>query len=166
MLLGVDDLETAQAYPRGKIREGNAWLHHEGVVWGFNVSFNTRNELAVDPGLALDAAGRELHLDRQACLDLGQWYAANKDDKSFTFTDVAGSGKEFSVHVIAKFKACLTRPVPAIADPCEAASFFTGMVIAHHQIQALFGLPSDLSPQRIDRIARESARRFMRAYAP
>ena len=54
----------------------------------------------------------------------------------------------------------------AIADPCEAASFFTGMVIAHHQIQALFGLPSDLSPQRIDRIARESARRFMRAYAP
>jgi hypothetical protein len=121
MLLGVDDLETAQAYPRGKIREGNAWLHHEGVVWGFNVSFNTRNELAVDPGLALDAAGRELHLDRQACLDLGQWYAANKDDKSFTFTDVAGSGKEFSVHVIAKFKACLTRPVPAIADPCDGA---------------------------------------------
>jgi len=54
----------------------------------------------------------------------------------------------------------------AIADPCEAASFFTGMVIGHHQIQALFGLPTDLTPQRIDRIARESARRFMRAYAP
>ena len=37
MLLGVDDLETAQAYPRGKIRLHNAWLHREGVVWGFNV---------------------------------------------------------------------------------------------------------------------------------
>jgi hypothetical protein len=68
MLLGVDDLETGQAYPRGKVRLHNAWLHREGVVWGFNVSFNSRNELAVDPGLALDAAGHELHLDRQACL--------------------------------------------------------------------------------------------------
>ena len=74
MLLGVDDLETGQAYPRGKIRLHNAWLHREGVVWGLNVSFNSRNELAVDPGLALDAAGHELHLDRQACLDVGQWY--------------------------------------------------------------------------------------------
>lgn len=54
----------------------------------------------------------------------------------------------------------------AVADPYEAASFFTGMVIAHHQIQALFGLPSDLTPPRIDRIAREAARRFLRAYTP
>ena len=54
----------------------------------------------------------------------------------------------------------------AIADPNEAASFFAGMVVSHHQVQALFGLPSDLTPERIDRIAREAARRFMRAYAP
>src|SRR6185503_11466433 len=40
MLLGVDDLETAQAYPRGKMRLDNAWLHREGVVRGLNVSFN------------------------------------------------------------------------------------------------------------------------------
>jgi TetR/AcrR family transcriptional repressor of mexJK operon len=54
----------------------------------------------------------------------------------------------------------------AIADPTEAASFFAGMVVSHHQMQALFGLPSDLRPETIDRIAREAARRFMRAYAP
>jgi hypothetical protein len=120
MLLGVDDLETGQAYPRGKIRLHNAWLHREGVVWGFNVSFNTRNELTVDPGLALDAAGHELHLDRQACLDVGQWYAAHQSDPDFTFTD-SGDGKKFSVHVVAKFKACLTRPVPAMLEPCVGA---------------------------------------------
>src|SRR5215470_1483283 len=62
MLLGVDDLETAQAYPRGKVRLHNAWLHREGVVWGFNVAFNKDKnndhyELTVEPGLALDAAG-------------------------------------------------------------------------------------------------------------
>ena len=54
----------------------------------------------------------------------------------------------------------------AIADPNEAASFFSGMVVGHHQVQALFGLPCDLTPERIDRIAREAARRFVRAYAP
>src|SRR3979490_2479587 len=87
MLLGVDDLETGQAYPRGKIRLHNAWLHREGVVWGMNVAFNDHNELTVDPGLALAAAGHELHLDRQACVDLGKWYTAHKDDPDFTFTD-------------------------------------------------------------------------------
>ena len=55
MLLGVDDLEVSQAYPRGKMRLHNSWLHREGVVWGFNVRLNERNELAVSPGLALDA---------------------------------------------------------------------------------------------------------------
>jgi hypothetical protein len=148
MLLGVDDLETAQAYPRGKDRLHNAWLHREGVVWGFNVSFNVRNELVVDPGLALDAAGHELHLDRQACLDLGQWYAANKDDKSFTFADVAGGGKEFSIHVVAKFKACLTRPVPAIADPCDGAGTDTAYSRVFETIELLLrpGLSQRGSP--------------------
>jgi hypothetical protein len=122
MLLGVDDLDTGQGYPRGKIRLHNAWLHREGVVWGFNVSFNERNELAVDPGLALDAGGHELHLERQACVDIGQWYVAHKDDPDFAggFTDSDG-GKKFSVHVVAKFKACLTRPVPAMVEPCVGA---------------------------------------------
>jgi hypothetical protein len=122
MLLGVDDLETGQAYPRGKIRLHNAWLHREGVVWGFNVAFNDRNELTVDRGLALDAAGHELHLDRLACMDVGQWYDQHKDDAAFTFANAgaaapAGS-KTFTVHVVAKFKACLTRPVPSIVEPC------------------------------------------------
>jgi hypothetical protein len=117
MLLGVDDLDTAQAYARGKMRLHNAWLHREGVVWGLNVSFNARNELVVSRGLALDAAGHELHLDHEACLDLGQWFARHKDDPEFTFAD-DGSGKRFSVHLVAKFRACLTRPVPAIVEPC------------------------------------------------
>src|SRR5689334_6055259 len=80
MLLGVDDLETAQAYPRGKIRLHNAWLHREGVVWGLDVQLtNKRGELSVTAGLALDAAGRELYLDSTACVDLGKWYAKHAD---------------------------------------------------------------------------------------
>ncbi|MFI4973741.1 MAG: TetR/AcrR family transcriptional regulator [Caulobacterales bacterium] len=53
-----------------------------------------------------------------------------------------------------------------VPDPREAADFFTGMVIAQHQMQLLLGLPNDLRPERIDRIAAEAARRFLRAYAP
>jgi len=54
----------------------------------------------------------------------------------------------------------------AVADPAEAASFFGGMVIGPRQLQGLLGIPHGLTPERIDHIAREAARRFMRAYAP
>jgi hypothetical protein len=149
MLLGVDDFETSEAYPRGKIRLHNAWLHREGVVWGFNVSFNARNELAVDPGLALDAAGHELHLDRQACLDVGQWYAAHKDDPDFAgaFTDSNG-GKKFTVHVVAKFKACLTRPVPAMVEPCVGAQTDTAYSRVFETVELLLrpGLSKPKNP--------------------
>lgn len=121
MLLGVDDLETAQAYARGKIRLHNAWQHGEGVLWGLNVLFDQQRELAVEPGLAVDAAGRELYLEHRACLDVGKWYKKNKDDARFQFTDAPNNGRKFTAHVVARFKACLARPVPAIADACEGA---------------------------------------------
>jgi TetR/AcrR family transcriptional repressor of mexJK operon len=51
-------------------------------------------------------------------------------------------------------------------DPKEAAEFFAGMVIGSYQTAALLGAPQMLDPARIERIATEAARRFMRAYAP
>ncbi len=54
----------------------------------------------------------------------------------------------------------------AAPDALEAADFFGGMVVSHHHLQGLLGLPSELTPQKIERIALEAARRFMRAYAP
>jgi hypothetical protein len=54
----------------------------------------------------------------------------------------------------------------AITDAREAAIFYSGMVISHRQVQALFGLPVELTSERIDHIAQEAARRFLRAYAP
>ncbi|MDQ6831683.1 MAG: hypothetical protein M3081_22740 [Gemmatimonadota bacterium] len=148
MLLGVDDLETAQAYPRGKIRLHNAWLHREGVVWGFGVSFNTRNELTVAPGLALDAAGHELHLDATACVDLGKWYEKHKDDPDFAtaFTDDGAGGKTFKAYVVARFRACLARPVPAISDPCAGSEVDTAFSRISETVELLLR-PGD-SPKR------------------
>jgi hypothetical protein len=76
--------------------------------------------LAVDPGLALDGAGRELFLGRTACVDLGQWFEQNQCDPSFGFADTANGdgGKTFGLSVVACFRACPDRPVPAIASSC------------------------------------------------
>jgi len=137
MLLGVDDLETAQAYPRGKIRLHNAWLHGEGVVWGLDVQFNKARELLVTPGLALDAAGHEIHLDAPACLDLGKWFDKHKDDEDFTFDDDGAGGRRFDAHVVARFRACLARPVPAIADPCAGTEIDTAFSRVTETIELL-----------------------------
>jgi hypothetical protein len=48
----------------------------------------------------------------------------------------------------------------------EAAIFFAGMVIGHHQHRGLLGLPPELDEADIARIAAEASRRFLRAYAP
>ncbi|OHB34696.1 MAG: TetR family transcriptional regulator [Phenylobacterium sp. RIFCSPHIGHO2_01_FULL_70_10] len=53
----------------------------------------------------------------------------------------------------------------AVDDPDLAAEFFVGMVIGGHQVAGLLGQGRDLPAAEIDRIAREAARRFMRAYA-
>jgi AcrR family transcriptional regulator len=53
----------------------------------------------------------------------------------------------------------------AIEDANEAADFFAGMVVGQHQLNGLLGLPSELCDERIERLAREAARRFLRAYA-
>src|SRR5215472_1542446 len=119
MLLGVDDFNTEQAYHRGKSRLHNAWLHREGVVWGLDVQLDTtHNEIRVTPGLALDAAGHELHLDAEACVDVTQWYNVHSKDPGFNPTATA-TGVKFDAHVVIAFQACLTRQVPALMEPCD-----------------------------------------------
>src|SRR6185503_7811784 len=95
MLLGVDDFETEQAYHRGKMQLHNAWLHRQGVVWGFGVGVdNEHGEIRVKPGLALDSAGHELHLDADYCINVGEWFDKHEKDSGF---DLVRDG--FDVHV-------------------------------------------------------------------
>src|SRR5690349_15099024 len=124
MLLGVDDFETEQRYLRGKTRLHNAWLHRAGIVWGLGVDVVAdRREIRVAPGLAVDGAGRELHLDVRCCLDIGAWYEDNK--ASVETRAGEGGAVVFDGRVELAFCACATRPVPAIAGPCEGAEVDT-----------------------------------------
>lgn len=119
MLLGVDDLETLAANPRGKTRLHNAWLHREGIVWGLGLTLKAAaGEVQVDAGLALDAAGHELHLDAASCVSLPAWFEAHKAEFDPPVVPAADGSVTFDAHVVARFKACLTRQVPAITDPC------------------------------------------------
>jgi TetR/AcrR family transcriptional regulator, mexJK operon transcriptional repressor len=54
----------------------------------------------------------------------------------------------------------------ACPDPAQAAEFFAGMVGGSHQTANLLGVDSRLTPDVIDAIAHEAARRFLKAYAP
>jgi hypothetical protein len=133
MLLGVDDFDVAAAHPRGKVRLHNAWLHGPGVVWGLGVEAPPRSasdpalsgEIQVLPGLALDRLGHELHLDQPACVDVGAWYAQQKEalgDPTLGGAAVVDEGTgevTAQLRVEARFRACLTRQVPALAEPCD-----------------------------------------------
>ena len=128
MLLGVDDFESEQAYHRGKTRLHNAWLHGEGTVWGLHVDApaveggdgSLTGELRVHPGLALDAAGRELYLAAVACVSVPAWYGVHEDDPDLKeIVEIDEDGViTFDAHVVARFRACLSRQVPAISEPC------------------------------------------------
>jgi hypothetical protein len=181
MLLGVDDFETEQAYHRAKMRLHNAWLHRQGVVWGFGVSVNNdRGEIRVKPGLALDAAGHELHLEADYCINIGEWFAANKE-KDPDFNLEPGS---FSARVVICFKACLNHQVPALLEPCDTGGTGTAYsrvhetldirllpnrapdpVYPYHRLRLLFGLDAanPLGQARFDElIALEAAQSITR----
>ena len=149
MLLGVDDFEVLAANPRGKMRVHNAWLHRHGVVWGLKVSTDAHSgEIRVERGLALDVAGHELHLDAQACLSAGAWFDAHRNDAGFVFKESDnGNTVTFDAHVTTKFRACQTRQVPALSDPCGASNISTAYsrVFETVELHLAPGLDSDSS---------------------
>ena len=119
MLLGVADFQADQAYHRGKMQLHNAWAHGWGVLWGLDVRIDAgKGEVAVAPGLALDGRGRELHNDGAMCVNVQRWFEAHRNDAGFVYTDTAGVIR-FDAHVRIRHHACLSAPVPALADSCS-----------------------------------------------
>lgn len=127
MLLGVADFQTIDAYHRGKQRLHNAWLHRQGVVWGFEVSLDAeRNEIRVAPGLALDALGRELYLAGPVCLNLPAWLDKHGEEPEVEETlERDGDILRLDAHVVIQFRACLGRQVPALMEPCDGGGATT-----------------------------------------
>lgn len=62
-LLSVDDFETEQKYFNDKRRTINRFLFGSGVVCGLHVVEVDDESISLEPGLALDFAGREIVVD-------------------------------------------------------------------------------------------------------
>jgi hypothetical protein len=82
-LLGADDFRDEQTYHRRQLARALLHLQGSGVIAGLRVLHRHRPgqngaadevELEVEPGLALDHAGRLIEVPREACLRLRRWF--------------------------------------------------------------------------------------------
>jgi hypothetical protein len=122
MLLGVDDFRTDQGFHLGHMRRHQRALHGYGVVYGYAVSFDADHaELHVQPGYALDRLGRDLSLATEQCLGLPAWWEKHQADDAFA-DERNKEDATFDADVLLCYRTCLSRPVPAIADPCAGSS--------------------------------------------
>jgi hypothetical protein len=120
MLLGVDDFETEQAYHRGQQRLHSSWLHGAGVVWGLGVSVDLEtDEVRIEPGLAVDGAGRALRVVDRLCLHVPSWFERHREELDPSH-DI-GTAAAFDLLVTLRARACLGRQVPALTDPCDGS---------------------------------------------
>ncbi len=131
-LLGAEDFETEQRYFLLRSRLHNALLHGVGTAWGLRVRAQVTTEpaglrLICEPGLAIDALGREIYVPQQVCLDLTGLAAthfwgdlapptAPGDDEAEE--EEEGADPRRRVYVVLSYRACLSAPVPAVTPPC------------------------------------------------
>jgi hypothetical protein len=69
-LLSVSDLTAEQEYFLAKHRRHNRYLHGWGVVSGLKVTTPDSSEIVVEPGVAIDCAGNEIHVGAQLRLKI------------------------------------------------------------------------------------------------
>lgn len=78
-LLSVDDFESEQRYMNDKRRLINRFMHGCGVVCGLGVTPVEEDAVSVEPGLALDFAGREIVVEKPVIVRLADLDGYNDD---------------------------------------------------------------------------------------
>jgi hypothetical protein len=128
-LLGADDFEVEQTYHRRQLSRALLHLHGSGSVVGLRVLTEHKPEagpnkedeveLVVEPGIAIDRAGRLIELSIKACLRLNRWFKYISDPRR---TDSQDRTKQ---NQIAELRAALRPEGEIVADvflsfhPCE-----------------------------------------------
>lgn len=137
-LLGAEDFETEQRYFLLRSRLRNALLHGMGAVWGLEVRAEETTDpaglrLTCEPGLAIDALGREVYVPQRVCLDVTGlaatpfWADLAPPPAPVAEVGDGGDGDDGEpppeprrrVHVVLSYRACLSAPVPAVTPPCS-----------------------------------------------
>ncbi len=65
-VLAVSELRAEQEYFLARLRRHNRHLHGWGVVSGLKVTMADSSEIVIEPGVAIDCAGNEIHVCPQS----------------------------------------------------------------------------------------------------
>jgi len=129
-LLGADDFTTEQRYFLLRSRLHNAALHGFGTVWGLKVDavqVDAALRLTCEPGLAIDALGREIFVPQKVCLDVTGlaatpfWGELSAPPPATPPDDDSPVDRRRRIYVVLRYRACLTDLAPAIVQPCSGA---------------------------------------------
>jgi len=120
-LLGAEDFAAEQRYHLLRERLLTATLHGHGTVWGLRIKAREVADppglqLICEPGLAVDALGRLIHVEQEVCLDI-TGLALSPFWKDLSPPE--GMPDARRAHVVLSYRACLDGQVPAIAPPCS-----------------------------------------------
>lgn len=116
MLLGAADLRVEQNGHLWRDRLHQALLHGAGTVWGLAVRRSTNaRQLQVEPGLAVDARGRNLYVTNTLCLDVSALGAA-----TLATFPAAEEGRR-RAWVVIRYEPCAKEPVSALRPTCAEA---------------------------------------------
>jgi len=134
-LLGAEDFAAEQRYHLLRERLTLAALHGHGTVWGLRVTARedaatNAVQLVCDPGLAVDALGRMIHVEQQVCLDVTGLALTPFWAELAPPPGAADGVRTRRAHVVLSYRACLAEEVPAIAPPCSDS----GEATAHSRV--------------------------------
>jgi hypothetical protein len=118
LVLGEDEFRQDQFHHRERDHRATRALHGYGTVSGLAVTFDDSNhELHVQPGLAVDPAGRLVCVPVEYCASLDGWLQqhASGDEVS------GGLPASLPVYVVLCWIECATDDVPIPSDSCLSA---------------------------------------------
>jgi len=120
MLLDANSFGDEQLYHRGRLARALAYLFGTGTVAGLAVSYQNgdgKDEIEVSPGLAIDPLGRLIEVPRRWCLEIGPWFAAQREaDLSRGWLIEAPDPPVLVADVFVRFVECGRRLSPAFAS--------------------------------------------------
>lgn len=117
MLLDAADLRLEQNSHLWRDRLHQALLHGAGTVWGLGVRRSADGrQLQVEPGLAIDARGRNLYIANTLCLDV-----TRIGTSAFTsFPEATTEGRR-RAWVVLSYEPCAREPASALRPVCAEA---------------------------------------------
>jgi hypothetical protein len=125
-LLDAQDFLDEQTYHRGRLARALAYLFGAGTAAGLRIGFQagprgdapdpSRDELVVEPGLAIDPFGRLIELPRRACIRLERWIDYHRHADRVAVLRAAVRSGSAVTWLFLRFLPCERGKTPVIAQ--------------------------------------------------